>query len=60
VEKSGEKFGLLLHTIFKKQPEVNNPPIGKNSPNLVTLQTPQRWLKSEFHQGRLKQDFVHV
>jgi hypothetical protein len=60
VEKSGEKFGLLLRMIFNKQPEINKPPIGKILPNLVTLQTPQRWLQSEFHHERLKQDFVHV
>jgi hypothetical protein len=27
----------LLYLFFKKLPKENNPPIGENSPNLVTL-----------------------
>jgi hypothetical protein len=30
-------FVLCISVIFKKIPKVNNQPIGKNSPNLVTL-----------------------
>jgi hypothetical protein len=31
----------LLYIIFKKQPKVNNRPLGENSPNLATLPIPQ-------------------
>jgi hypothetical protein len=36
VEKEAQKCGLLLK-ISKKQPKVNNHPLGENSPNRVTL-----------------------
>jgi hypothetical protein len=37
VEKSSEKCQQLLQKFSKYLPKVNNRPLGKNSPNLVTL-----------------------
>jgi hypothetical protein len=39
VEKEAQKCGLLLQ--FKKLPKVNYYPLGENSPNLVTLDSPK-------------------
>jgi hypothetical protein len=37
VEKVAPKRGILTYVIFKTLPNVNNRPMGENSPNLVTL-----------------------
>jgi hypothetical protein len=45
VEESSPKI-FAASLIFKKQPKVDNHPIGKNSPNPVTLKTEKCSIKA--------------